>query len=116
MTKSRREKYYNRCQEIIDDLHERVARGEFLDETHCINRYGKADYQALLHELHLMGADQNWKTMTPAMEWLYSSQYFTNKAEEEKRQAKLFRYALYSAMASIISAFVALVAIFLGPA
>lgn len=103
MLSSRRKKYYKRCQEIIDDLHHRVANNESLSEQHCINRYGLSDYQALLHELHMMNADLSMRTMTPAMEWLYHSQYFKNKAADERNQARMYWISLISACAAIIS-------------
>lgn len=101
---SRRKKYYRRCQEIIDDLHRRVANNESLTEQHCINRYGLSDYQALLHELHMMGADSDMSTMTPAMEWLYHSQYFKNKAADESKQAWMFWISVLSACVAVASA------------
>lgn len=101
---SRRKKYYNRCQEIIDDLHNRVANNESLSEQHCINRYGISDYQALLHELHMMDADYDMRTMTPAMEWLYHSQHFKAKAADETRQAWMFRISLVAAVVAVASA------------
>lgn len=101
---SRRRRYYTRCQEIIDDLHHRVANNEFLSEQHCINRYGLSDYQALLHELRMMNADFDMRTMTPAMEWLYHSQHFKHKAADEVRQARLYWISLASACVAIASA------------
>ncbi|MDE6381123.1 MAG: hypothetical protein K2L11_11690 [Muribaculaceae bacterium] len=52
-----------------------------------------------------MNASHDWTTMTPAMEWLYHSQYFTNKANEENA-AKRQRISVYlSALAAVLSAF-----------
>lgn len=101
---SRRRRYYTRCQEIIDDLHLRVANNESLSEQHCINRYGRSDYQALLHELHMMNADSDMRTMTPAMEWLYHSQFFKNKASDESLRVCMFWISLISACVAVASA------------
>ena len=112
MRNSKRNKHYRRCQEIIDDLHARVERGEFVNEARCKATYGKADYNALLHELRLMNADLDYVTMTPAMEWMHSSQYFLNKIEDEKRVRVTYWVAVISAIASAISAFVAALAVY----
>ena len=101
---SRRKRYYNRCQELIDDLHRRVANGQSVSEAECISRYGKSDYCALLHELHLMHADTDTDSMPPAMEWLHHSQYFLHKADDEHRQSRLLNIAIASAIASAFSA------------
>ena len=104
MTDDRRSKYYKRCQEIIDDLHDRVSKGEFVTQQKCYELYGKADYSAFLHEMRMMDALHDWKTMTPAMQWMYHSQYFTNKANEELA-AKRQRLCVYlSAWAAVLSA------------
>ena len=109
MSGERRENYYKRCQEIIDDIHDRVARGEFISEQYCIRQYGNSDYNALLHELRIMKASQDWTTMTPAMEWLYHSQYFTNKANEELAAKRQRKYVYLSAWAAVLSAFCSLI-------
>lgn len=101
---SRRKRYYNRCQELIDDLHRRVANGQSVSEAECISRYGKSDYCALLHELHLMHADTDTDSMTPAMEWLHHSQYFLHKADDEHRQSRVIFWTITAAVAAMITA------------
>ena len=56
-----------------------------------------------------MNASQDWTTMTPAMEWLYHSQYFTNKAKEEKAAKRQRQSVYFSALAAVISACCSLV-------
>ncbi len=112
MAFSRRWDYYKRCQNIIDDIHRRVSQGEFLSERDCIKNYGPSDYWALKHELRLMNADINSSTMTPAMEWLYYSQYFLNKAADEKKQRFLFYIAGFSALFAGVSAIAAVAAVY----
>lgn len=107
MTFSRRKKYYTKCQEIIDDLHRRVDKGEYVSENHCKFEYGTSEYNALIHELHMMNADDNLSVMTPAMEWLYHSQYFRHKAYEERRERKMFILTIVSVAMAIVSAFYA---------
>lgn len=111
MLKTRREKFYIRCQEIIDDIHNRVANDESLSETRCEKLYGRADYSALLHELHLMHADDDITTMTSAMEWLYHSQYFTTKASDERLIAKMYLVSIISAGAAVASAIASISAV-----
>ncbi len=101
---SRRKKFYKRCQAIVDDLHENVANGHFMDESECKSRYGKSDYYGLLHELHRMNADMDYTVMTPAMEWLYHSQYFLHKAAQERNVYLMFWVSVISAAVAIISA------------
>lgn len=104
MSFTRRRNYYNRCQEIIDDLHNKVANHKTLSDEECIKLYGKSDYYALLHELHMMNADIEITTMTTAMEWLYHSQYFSHKAKDERRQAVMFWISVFSAVVAVCSA------------
>lgn len=101
---SRRKSYYKKCQAIIDDMHRRVANKEFLSEGDCEKRYGKSEYLALRHELHLMQADTDVMAMTPAMEWLYHSQHFANKAVAEVRQTRMFWVSVVSACVAVASA------------
>ena len=101
---SRREKYYSKCQEIIDYLHNTVNKGEYVDERQCLERYGRSAYKAFIHELHMMNADTDYKTMTPAMEWLYHTQYFKRKAVDEKDQARMYWISLLAACAAVASA------------
>lgn len=101
---TRRKNFYNRCQSIIDDLHNRVKEGERLSPAVCCKLYGIADYRALEHELHLMDAASDTTVMTPAMEWLYSTQYFSFKAEEERRNRVSFYLAIAAFVVSVVSA------------
>lgn len=104
---SKRKKYYRRCQAIIDDLHKRVDRGEYVNEEHCKHLYGTSDYNALLHELRLMNSDTDMSVMTPAMEWLYKSRHFKYKAQKERRGVALFIATILSVLAAGISAYFA---------
>ena len=104
---SRRKKYYRRCQEIIDDLHRRVADNEFVSEDSCKRWYSASDYNALLHELRLMNADQDISVMTPAMEWLYHSQYFKKKSREESIDFWKNIMIVATSIAAIVSAYYA---------
>ncbi len=104
MSLLRRTNFYIRCQAIVDDLHENVAKGHFMDEPECKSRYGKSDYYGLLHELHMMNADMDYKVMTPAMEWLHHSQYFQHKATQERIFYLMFWISVISAAVAIISA------------
>lgn len=101
MLLSRREKYLRRCQEIVDDLHSRVAEKGHVPECECINLYGKSDYEAFKHELHLMDADIGSDVMTPALEWFYYSRYFLNKIYDEKRSAWMFWISIISACVAV---------------
>lgn len=101
---SRRARYHIRCQEIIDDLHKRVADGNFIGEDESIRLYGKSDYLALMHELRLMNADYNYKVMTPALEWLYHSEHFKNRAADERKESRMYWVSIISACAAIASA------------
>lgn len=102
---TRRGRYYRRCQEIIDYLHQRVANDEFISEEHCKLQFGKSDFNALLHELRLMNADTDWTVMTPAMEWLYYSRYFDHKASDEINDCIKYILVIISSIAAIISAY-----------
>lgn len=104
MSFARRKSYYKRCQAIVDDLHGRIANKEFISETECEQCYGKSNYHALKHELHLMNANINNACMTPAMEWLYHSQHFANKAADEARQTRMFWVSVISACVAVASA------------
>lgn len=101
---SRRRKYHHRCQEIIDDLHDCVANNRFINRNVCVQKYGKSDYNALLHELHLMNVKMDYTSMTPAMEWLYHSRHFKYKARGEKRENRLYMLTIAASVASILSA------------
>ena len=105
MLSSRRQKYYYQCQRIIDDIHKRVANGEFVMQEKCYELYGKSEYKALLHEIHLMNANLDSKATTPAMEWLYYSRYFENKVYDERRQKLMFLVSIFSALVAMASAF-----------
>lgn len=107
MSFTRRKKYYNRCQEIIDDLHNKVANHTTLSDEECIKLYGKSDYYALLHELHMMDADIDMAKMTTAMEWFYHSQYFSYKAKDERKQVAMFWISVISAVFAAFSAGIA---------
>lgn len=63
MSLFRRNRYYRKCQHIIDDLHQQVEINGYISEKECVRRYGKAQYNAFRHELHLMGADRENKDM-----------------------------------------------------
>lgn len=102
--RSRRKQYYIRCQEIIDDLHQKVANKDFIDIPECKKQYGNADFNALLQELQMINAHVDLKEMTPSMEWLYYSRYFTFKANEERAE-RWQRLAVWvAAIAAIASA------------
>lgn len=107
MIKRSRKEYYRRCQEIIDDLHVRVSKGECVTEEHCKRLYGTSDYNALLHELRLMNADTDMTVMTPAMEWLYKSRHFKHKARGESRESLIFICTILSVVAVGFSAYFA---------
>lgn len=100
----KRREYYSKCQHIIDDLHYRVANNMHMTEQQCEMLYGESEYRALTHELHLMKAYTDLNAMTSAMEWLYHSQYFRNKAKSENRQATMFWISVISACFAVASA------------
>ena len=102
---SRRRRYFLKCQFIVDDLHDRVEKGQFVYDSDCMELYGKSEYRALLHELRLMNVDDDYTEMTPAVEWLYSSQYFKHKAKDEIRETVLTLVSLISAVTALIAVF-----------
>lgn len=99
-----REAFYRRCQYIVDDLHRRVAAGEYISEQQCKDLYGKDDYNAFMHQLRLQNADIDLSAMTPAMEWMHHSRYFLWKIDEERRQQGSHTATRNTAIAAIISA------------
>lgn len=101
---NRRRKYFLTCQKIIDDIHYRLVTKGFVSEEECISAYGKSNYYALLHELHMVDATTGIRYMTPATEWMYHSQYFIKKANDERRQERMFWFSVGSACVAIASA------------
>lgn len=91
MTKQSRKKSFARYQWIIDDLHSRVANGEFISDNRAAELYGKADYRALTHYLQQTDAYKSNHSMTAAMEWLYMTRHFehTNSIERDARLSKI---------------------------
>lgn len=100
----RRKNFYDRCQEIVDDLHQRISNGEFLSEDKCMELYGKYDYFAFLHQLRKENADVDYRTMTPALEWMYHSQYFKWLKSQERRNSISLIVAVVSAGAAWVAA------------
>lgn len=103
MKKQSRRKSFARYQWIIDDLHSRVANGEFISDSRAAELYGKADYRALTHYLQQTDAYKNNNSMTAAMEWLYMTRHFehTNSIERDARLSKI--YMIISAVIMIFN-------------
>ena len=104
MTFSRRRRHYKRCQEIIDYIHERVSVDGTLHEEECIAEFGRDDYLALMHELHLMGADTTYQARHQAMEWLHNSRHFSHKAWDEVLQYVMSFVSFISAIVAVAAA------------
>lgn len=102
--RGRRINYYYKCQDIIDYLHDRVAEDGFADDGACIREFGEAAYNAFLHELRLMGVADDIGERTPAMEWLYASNYFQNKSLSELRNIISFTLSLLAFAVSVLVA------------
>ena len=102
---NRRRRYYKRCQNIVDYLHEQTGNGVFVHESDCIRKFGDSDYGAFLNELKLMGISTDHREATPAMEWMYHSQYFTYKASQERKDLIIFGISVLSLVISIVSLF-----------
>lgn len=100
----RRKNYHLRCQDIIDDIHNRVDRGERIEEDKCIDLYGRADYYALRHEIRMLNSQLNTHTMTDAMEWLYYSQHFKYQSRVETRATRAATLSVISIVVSCITA------------
>ena len=103
----RRHKFYERCQQIVDDLHDRVKSGEFMDEAACKKEYGKDDYNALMHEISKNNSKIDHKTMTQAMEWMHKSRYFLWLDRQESFSKWHISLTLLSVIAAIASACIA---------
>lgn len=91
MKKQSRKQSYARYQQIVDDLHMRVANGEFISEDKAAELYGKTDCRALTHYLQQTEAYKNSRSITAAMEWLYMSRHFehTNSIERDAQLSKI---------------------------
>ncbi len=100
----RREDFYRRCQQIVDELHQRIAAGEYITEEQCKAHFGKDAYNAFLHQLRLHNADIDYSVMTPALEWMHHSRYFQWKIDEERRQRRNSWATYLTAGAAIVSA------------
>lgn len=104
----RRYNFYAKCQEAIDYLHASTKEGCFIDETQCSIKFGKDVYSAIVHQLREMNAYKDSKEMTAAMNWLYFTQYFIYKMNEEKLQTKYYVISLVASVSSFIIAAISL--------
>lgn len=100
---NRREKFYFRCQEIVDYLHFQIAKGKFVPHEECFSIFGETDYTSFLNELKLMNISTDSRESTPATEWMYYSQYFTYKAAQERNSRTTYALSLISFAFSIIA-------------
>ena len=104
----RRYDFYSKCQEAIDYIHKSINEGTLIDETRCSLKFGNDVYSAIVHQLRDMNAYDDSKVMTAAMNWLYFTQYFIYKMNEEKLQTKYYVISLVASVLSFIIAAISL--------
>lgn len=99
-TRTKRGRYFRRCQKITDHIHKEVAKGRFVNEAELMRKFGKSSILAYNNELHLMGVELRKDQMTPAMEWMYYSRYFNHRSSMETRDIILFAVSILALLVS----------------